>query len=43
MKYETDIVNTKVNEFMINFLKSGGFNMKNNKDCIEFQAVNLLT
>jgi len=36
MKYETDIVDTKVNNFMINFLKNGGFNMKTNKDCIEF-------
>lgn len=36
MKYETDIVDTKVNEFMINVLKNNGFNMENNNDCIEF-------
>ena len=36
MKYEIDIVNKKVNEFMINVLKNNGFNMENNNDCIEF-------
>ena len=36
MKYENDIVEKKVNNFMINFLKSNGFNMKSNNDCIEF-------
>ena len=36
MKYETDIVNKKVNSFMINVLKNNGFNMENNNDCIEF-------
>ena len=36
MEYETDIVDTKVNDFMINWLKSEGFTVTNNNNCIEF-------
>ena len=38
MKYENDIVDTKVNTWMITWLTSQGFIMTNNKDHIEFRT-----
>jgi len=38
MKYENDIVDTKVNTWMITWLTSQGFTMTDNKDHIEFRT-----